>query len=87
MTLDEAPTWLIYETADGDIGWCRMPDRADVDDVVDAHIVTGGHLDPVEVLRWLRDLDARSAFGDGSADPVVLHDLGRKIRETTTRGC
>lgn len=26
VTLDDAPVWLIPDTSDGKIGWCRMPD-------------------------------------------------------------
>jgi hypothetical protein len=82
VTLDEAPTWLIYETSDGSVGWRRVPDGSEITDLVDAPFITGHHVDPVEVLHWLQDQDATSVPGDaGTADRAVIQQMGRKIRE------
>jgi hypothetical protein len=79
VTLEEAPTWLIYETAEGDIGWCRVPDGSEITDLVEAAFVAGDHVDPVEVLQWLQD--AASVPGDaGPADRAAIRQMGRKIR-------
>ena len=81
-TLDEAPTWLIYETSDGRVEWCRVPDGSEITDLVDATVITGDHVDPVEVLHWLQDQDAASVPGDaGPTDRAVIQQIGRNIRE------
>ncbi len=54
VTVDDAPTWLIHDTPDGRLVWCRVPDGAEPLERVDAHRSAGGHADPDAVLRWLR---------------------------------
>ena len=82
VSLEEAPTWLIYETFDGKVGWCRVPDGSEITDLVDAAFITGDHVDPAEVLHWLQDQEAASVPGDaGTADRAVIQQMGRKIRE------
>ncbi len=77
----DAPTWLIYDTSDGKVGWCRVPDGNEITDLVDALIILGDHVDPAQVLQWLQGKDAASWPGEGAADRAVIQDLGRKIRE------
>ena len=77
----DAPTWLIYDTSDGKVGWCRVPDDAEIADLVEAPLILGDHVDPAQVLHWLQDKDADSWPGEGAADLAVIEDLGRKIRE------
>jgi hypothetical protein len=84
VTLEDAPTWLIYDTSDGKVGWCRVPDGNDVPDLVDAPLVTGEHVALEEVLHWLQGQDVDSAPGDVSADRTVIRELGHKIRELSS---
>lgn len=81
VTLEQAPTWLIYDTDDGKVGWCRVPDGVEVTVLVDAPVVTGSHVDPDEVLVWLQKPDVALTPGDGSADAAIVRNLGLKIRE------
>jgi len=83
VTMDEAPTWLIYDT-EGRVAWHRVADAVEPMDLVDAQFSAGGHADPIEVLRWLRGeaLDPWGAGGYGSGDVSVLEELGRSIRLT-----
>lgn len=81
VTLDEAPTWLIYDTPDGEVGWRRVPDSTDVAELVSAEVITGGHVDPADVLHWLQDDGNAAVPGDESADRVVVQALGLKVRE------
>ena len=81
VTADDAPTWLIYETADGGLTWRRVPDRLEPLDLVDARLTMGGHADPAEVLRWLRR-DASNPWGsggDGYGNSRVLEALRERI--------
>lgn len=80
VTFEDAPTWLIYDTSDGKVGWCRVPDGSDVADLVDAPLILGDHVGPVQVLSWLHDTDEWSWPGEGAADRAVIQELGRKIR-------
>lgn len=56
VTVDDAPTWLIYDTEDG-VSWCRVADKMEPLDLVNARLTAGGHADPAQVLLWL---EARS---------------------------
>lgn len=49
------PTWLIHDTVDGRMGWCRVPDGTDVDDLIIASSMTGDHVASQQVLAWLLD--------------------------------
>jgi hypothetical protein len=81
LTTDDAPTWLIYDTDQDGVAWCRVPDAVEPLDLVDARRTAGGHADPSEVLRWLQGRTPDPwADGDGSGDAAVLEELGRKIR-------
>lgn len=81
VTFEDAPTWLIYDMNDGAVGWCRVPDGDDINDLVDAPVATGSHVDPDEVLAWLRNPDIAPIPGDGSADGAIVRKLGHKIRD------
>lgn len=81
MTLEDAPTWLIYQGRDGGIVWGRIPDGTEAADVVEAQFSAGGHADPGDVLAWLQGKAPDPwACGDGWGDEGVLAELGRKIR-------
>lgn len=75
-----APTWLIYDTDDGRLGWCRAPDGVDISGLVSAPVVSGDHVTPEEVLDWLQH-GSRSWPNLEPADASVIQDLGRTIRE------
>ena len=81
VTVDEAPTWLIVDSADG-LMWRRIPARTDLLDFVDARFTAGGHADPEEVLRWLRR-EVADPWGNGGGgageDARVLEALRRRI--------
>jgi hypothetical protein len=83
VTPDDAPIWLIYDTDDGDVAWCRVSDRVEVADLVDARLIARGHADPSEVLRWLQGATPEP-WGGGSSggDESVVHELGSKIRRS-----
>jgi hypothetical protein len=76
----EAPTWLVYDTADGRFGWCRVPNGDRVEDMVDAPLIVGDHVHPEQVLSWLRNEDTKWWPGDGEADKAVIGDVGWRIR-------
>lgn len=79
--MDEAPTWLIYEEVDHGVVWCRVPDRADVSDVVDAESIAGGHTEPGAVLEWLKGQAPAPWLGsDGWDDGGVLDRFSRTLR-------
>jgi hypothetical protein len=81
VTTDDAPTWLIYETVDGEMVWGRIPDATEFPDLVNSKFSTGGHADPGAVLDWLQGKDEDLwGSGDGWGDGVVLERLGSKLR-------
>ena len=82
VTRNEAPTWLIYDTVDDRVVWCRVPDEVEPLDLVDAQLTAGGHADPHEVLLWLQGTarDPWGCGGDGNGDEAALQELVRKIR-------
>jgi hypothetical protein len=81
VTTDDAPTWLIYDTNEDGVAWCRVPDAVEPLDLVDARLSAGGHADPSEVLRWLQGRTPNPwAGGDGGGDAAVIEELGREIR-------
>lgn len=81
VTADDAPKWLIYDTADGRLMWRRVPARVESLDLVDARFTAGGHADPAEVLRWLRGdaSDPWGSGGDGGGNSAVLEALRGRI--------
>lgn len=82
VTPDGAPTWLIYDTVDGALTWCRVEDGVALSDLVDGRQTAGGHADPSEVLRWVQGAaaDPWGSGGHGSGDESVVQELGRLIR-------
>ena len=73
VSMDDAPTWLVYEDGERGMAWCRVPDGVEVSDVVNADVVAGGHADPGEVLAWLEGeaSDPWAGGGDGSRGRVL----------------
>lgn len=82
VTMDDAPTWLIYDTDEGGVAWCRVPNKVELVDLVDARLTAGGHADPAEVLLWIQGKTSEpwGSGGNGGGDVGVLEELGRKIR-------
>jgi hypothetical protein len=82
LSMDDAPTWLIYDRAEDTVAWCRVPDAVEPLDLVDARSGAGGHADPSEVLRWLqgRAPDPWASGGDGDGDGDTIEALSRNIR-------
>lgn len=77
----DAPTWLIYDTADGGLGWCRVGGDGDISDFVEAKELFGDHVHPARVEEWLKGVDPDRLFDLSGADLVALRELGRRIRE------
>lgn len=81
VTVEDAPTWMIYEDSDGGLVWRRIPDGVEASEVVDAQFSAGGHADPGAVLDWLQGRATDPwAGGDGWDEDGVLRELLRKIR-------
>lgn len=76
----DAPTWLIYDTSDGKVGWRRVPNGTEIAELVDAALILGDHVDPAQVLHWLQDKNVSSWPGEGAADRAVIQEIGCKIR-------
>lgn len=77
----EAPTWVIYDVANGGLGWRLVPDRLDVSDLVAAPVMDGDHVSPEEVLDWLRGADSGPWSRHAGAAGTVMGDLARRIRD------
>jgi len=78
----DAPTWLIYDTADGKVGWCRVPNGISPLDLVAAELCAGGHDAPESVHAWLQ---GEWALGSGECggidgDRAALDRLASRIR-------
>lgn len=75
----ESPVWLIQDgTTPGTVTWQRLPEGAQVTDLVAAGLpVVGGHADPANVLLWLygRVPDPWGNGGSGTGDTMVLDRL------------
>jgi hypothetical protein len=82
VTMDDAPTWLIYDTGDDGVAWSRVPDGVEPLDLVEARRRAGGHADPLDVLLWLQGEipEPWGGGGDGGGDVAVVRELERKIR-------
>ncbi|MFJ9315955.1 hypothetical protein ACIRN4_17320 [Pimelobacter simplex] len=77
VTLDDAPTWLLYVTADGGFGWTRDPDADEPLALVDARFGAVEHAAPSDVLAWLQGSTSGS-FGDGGPElRAVLEALAQ----------
>lgn len=81
VTPEDAPTWLICDTAAGRLRWRRVPGRVEPLDLVDARRTAGGHADPAQVLGWLNGevQNPWGAGGHGTGDPGVLQALRQQI--------
>lgn len=82
ITLDDAPTWLLYVTADGGFGWTRDPDADEALDLVDARFAAVEHAAPSDVLAWLQG-STRGTFGDGGPELRAVLDA---LAQVTTAG-
>lgn len=81
-TREDRPTWLIYDTNEGEIVWCRVPDAIEPLDLVDARLSAGGHADPGEVLPWLQGSASEPWSGGGGGDEALAREVGRKTRRS-----
>ena len=73
ITLDDAPTWLLYVTSDGGFGWTRDPDADEPLALVDAQFAAAEHAAPSDVLAWLQGSTSGS-FGDGGPELRAVLD-------------
>lgn len=81
---EDAPTWLIYDTDDDRIGWRRIPASREVSEIVDAHVMTGGHIDPQELYDWIQGqtpVNIETADEDNSQDNEAAQRIINRIRE------
>lgn len=74
------PTWLIYDTDDDGIGWCRVPDGVEETQVIDARLMFGGHAAPERVLFWLQG-KAAIPFETETDDLGVIAELSELRRK------
>lgn len=81
VTDKDAPAWLIYDTSDGRLGWCRVPDGVEPSAMVETPLVVGDHVDPVQVLDWLKGTTADPRSDHDSPERAVFAGLARKIRD------
>ncbi|AIY17536.2 hypothetical protein KR76_13680 [Pimelobacter simplex] len=79
VTLDDAPTWLLYVTADGGFGWTSVPDGDESLDLVDAGFSAVEHAAPSDVLAWLQGSTCGSFGGGGTELRAVLEALAQVI--------
>lgn len=80
VSMDDTPTWIIYDEPGGTLRWCRVPDGSEVSEIVDARFEAGGHADPRSVLAWLRGEEPDPwSGGDGWGEDSVVQELGRKL--------
>lgn len=80
VTGDDAPMWLIYDTDEDGVAWCRVPDAVEPRDLVDAALIAGGHADPSSVLLWLLGQAPEPwAGGESDGDREAIDALGRKV--------
>ena len=81
VSMDDGPTWLIYEDTTGGIAWSRLADTHKCSDVVDAPMYAGGHADPAMVLRWLTGerSDPWGNGGSGQDDDKIVEALAAKL--------
>lgn len=89
----DAPTWLIYATDDGGVGWERVPEgpgSPDISDIVEAAHLTGGHFSPEDVLAWVRGEQSRpwrGAWpGDFPEDGYIYEEIQRRILGRPCKG-
>lgn len=86
VSFEEAPIWLIYSTADGRVGWRRIDPELQLADVVEATVLTGNHVDPSDLLRWLHgQIDTRALLDaelQTGADIAAVERLGRMVRNS-----
>lgn len=89
-SFDDAPTWLVYATADGGVGWERVAEGLgfDIPDVVQAEHLTGCHPSPDGVLAWLRgeqDRPWRGPWvGDFPEDDEIYEEISSRIRSASS---
>lgn len=80
VTVDDAPIWLIFDSPDGTLHWCRLPDGSKVDDVLDAQHLAGAHVEPEGVLAWLRGAQSHPWIaGNGLGDEIAARALGGRV--------
>lgn len=72
---EDAPTWLLFQTPDGGLSWCRLPDGTNENELIRARQWSGGHTDVAGVLHWIR----------GSAPDPWIDDQDRRRAATDLR--
>jgi hypothetical protein len=81
VTMDDAPTWLIYEDGEDGMAWSRISDKVTVAEVVAAGLIGGGHAVPGEVLAWLQgEVSDPWAGGGAGTRGRALDRFGRALR-------
>lgn len=77
VTIDEAPTWLIYQDMDATLRWCSVPPATEPFGLVDPTRWACGHADPKTVLLWLSGSEPEpwGFGGSGWGDEAVLAEL------------
>jgi hypothetical protein len=81
VSMDDAPSWLIYNYDDGGLAWCRVRALIDPFSLVDAESTAAGHADPQQVLLWLQGQapDPWSAGGSGWGNASVTGELQSRV--------
>lgn len=74
------PSWAVYDTDDGRLGWCRVPDGVEIGSVVDAPRVTGDHVAAIQVLDWATAEAPDPWPGYAPSESEIIHHVGRTVR-------
>lgn len=78
----DAPTWLLFETPEGGLGWCRVPDGIQEKQLVRSRQWAGAHTNAQGVLSWVRGTAPDPWVDSYGSSAVHLRIFTRLLRAT-----